>query len=279
MMKENPEKFYDNIQIGAVYDSFPATIWSGGRINHYPPIPKYKIESTISMFNQLGVPVRFPWTNSQITEKYLNDPLCNLIMTIANTGENEVIVNSPILEDYLRETYPNFKYISSTTKCLKNNSEIIKELPKYYLTVLDYSKNHDMDFLSSLSVNDKNKIELLVNSYCSPDCAFRKKHYEGVSRINIGESINISEYVHPNCITHKVNFLDTLNYSCTITKEQLYNTYTPMGFKHFKIEGRTFNPCDVIESYIYYLVKPEYKDEIRLKLLRVAYPKRSEQII
>ena len=36
---ENKEKFYDNINIGAIYDNFPGCSWNGGRIMNY----KYSI--------------------------------------------------------------------------------------------------------------------------------------------------------------------------------------------------------------------------------------------
>jgi hypothetical protein len=36
-----------------------------------------------------------------------------------------------------------------------------------------------------------------------------------------------------------------------------------MGFCHFKIEGRTDNIVDVIESYLYYMIKPEWQNFVR----------------
>jgi hypothetical protein len=32
LLKEHPEYFYDNINIGAVYGVFPGSIWNGGRL-------------------------------------------------------------------------------------------------------------------------------------------------------------------------------------------------------------------------------------------------------
>jgi hypothetical protein len=47
-----------------------------------------------------------------------------------------------------------------------------------------------------------------------------------------------------------------------------------MGYEHFKIEGRTMHPLNVVESYVYYLAKPEYRDMVRLKLaLNIFAPK------
>lgn len=44
-----------------------------------------------------------------------------------------------------------------------------------------------------------------------------------------------------------------------------------MGFSNFKIEGRNTHDFNTIESYIYYLIKPEYKDIVRDKLVKSCW--------
>ena len=39
-----------------------------------------------------------------------------------------------------------------------------------------------------------------------------------------------------------------------------------MGFEQFKIEGRTIDLFNLMEHYMYYMVKPECRDEARLRL-------------
>lgn len=63
-----------------------------------------------------------------------------------------------------------------------------------------------------------------------------------------------------------MNFLETTKFSTHVTPDTLYNKYVPLGYEQFKIEGRTIHPLNVIESYVYYMVKPEHKDMVRLKL-------------
>ena len=50
--------------------------------------------------------------------------------------------------------------------------------------------------------------------------------------------------------------------------EDLYECYKNAGYQHFKIEGRTMKMPDILESYIYYMILPEYRDKIRLQALR-----------
>lgn len=255
------EMFMDNISIGAVYGSFPGAYWNGGRVIN-GITDKQNIRATINAFNDQNIPIRFTFTNQLINKPLLCDPYCNMIMDLANNGMNEVLVNSPILEEYLRDNYPNFKYISSTTKCLTNIDTINKECDDYYLTVLDYRFNPNKDFHKLLK--NKDKIELLINAYCSPNCTKRAQHYELLSRLQLEQGDTCSPY----CNYLATSFIDCLKLSTVIKKDELYGYFVDQGFKHFKIEGRTMHIVDVLESYIYYLVKPEYQDKLRNEFLK-----------
>lgn len=49
-----------------------------------------------------------------------------------------------------------------------------------------------------------------------------------------------------------------------LTDTEIYDKYIQNGFLNFKIKGRDFkDPLAVLESFIYYLVKPEYRDIVR----------------
>ena len=41
------------------------------------------------------------------------------------------------------------------------------------------------------------------------------------------------------------------------------NVYLPMGFSHFKIEGRGLGSALVLEFLLYYMTKPEYHVHVR----------------
>ena len=255
--RESPEIFKENVEIGSIHDS-PACIWNGGRLM-YLPETKQGLEYCKDILNEFNIPMRFTFTNSLIEEKHTYDTYGNLILDIFNTGKNEILCNSPILEKYIRDIYGDgYKYISSTTKRLTEKHEQIAEIDKYYLTVIDYDFNKNFDFLKQMPNPDK--CELLCNSACHSHCQFRKEHYENISMCQLNYDYDNLE----TCIYGKSNemFFTDLNNNC-ISIEDIENIYLPMGFKHFKLEGRIMSPLDFIETILYYLIKEEYQQHIR----------------
>lgn len=254
LLQEHPEYFYDNVQIGGIYGTFPGAIWNGGR-EMLGITTSSNIKQIIQDFNNINIPLCFTFSNTLIQNYHLYDTYCNIIMNIADNNFNEVIINSPLLESYLREMYPNFKYTFSTTKCERDIFKINNACKKYDKVVLDYRDNNNFDFLNL--IEDKSKIELLINSYCDPNCQLREKHYEILSLGQLTFDI-IQHDIINNCPTQNRNFLDTLTFDSVIKNKDLYNIYYNTGFNHFKIEGRLVNNTNVIESYLYYLIKPDY---------------------
>lgn len=263
LMKDYPEAFRDGYAIGSVYGTFPGAIWNGGRAV-FGLTPKEEMAKLISVYNKAGIPVRFTWTNSLLTEEHVHDTYCNLIMRVADNGMNQVLVNRPVLEDYLREKYPDYKFISSTTKCLTNIEDIKAEFKKdYELVVLDYNMNHNEEVLKELEpVADK--IEILVDEICFPGCPKRKEHYADESRMQLEYSVGTS-FDCPNKHVEKRSFDECKQRPAFISNEEI-GSYINRGYVNFKIVGRGLPPNMVKESYLYYLVKDESRKFIREKM-------------
>lgn len=267
MQHFHPEYFYDGVEIGGIYGAFPGAIWNGGRLI-CGNTSSTNMKEVIQLLNDKDIPLRYTYTNSLLEEKHLFDTYCNMTMDLANNGKNEIIINSPLLEQYLRKNYPNFKYILSTTRCERDINKINEATEQYDLVVIDYRDNYNFEFLEQ--IKNKDKIELLINAYCHPDCKLRQKHYETIARHQLNFEMMDPEadgYLAGGCLTYRRGFYDILSLPTVIKVEDLYGKYTDMGFSHFKIEGRTMPHAQVLESYIYYLIKPEYQNRARLELL------------
>ncbi|MCR5594952.1 MAG: hypothetical protein K6G12_03830 [Lachnospiraceae bacterium] len=271
MINEHPEMFRDGYKIGSVYGTFPGAIWNGGRavfgITSHGDMAKI-----IKTYNDLNVPVRFTWTNSLIEEKHLNDTYCNLIMDTADNGMNQVLVNTDILEHYLRDKYPGFKYISSTTKRLTSINEVKAELQKdigsedaYYLVVLDYDLNHDEKVLDELAPY-ADRIEILADEICFPNCPKRKAHYRDESLMQL-KFEKAAPYDCPNR-NKKPSFNECMKRPAFISADDVFEYRDKWGYNNFKLVGRGLPMDMVLDSYIYYLVKDKFRDEMRGKITK-----------
>ncbi len=275
MIKENPEYFREGVEIASVYGCFPPSPWNGGR-NINGCANEKVMEEILHEFNSRGVPCRFTLTNPLLEEKHMSDKFSNTMLKLADNGLNEAIVNTQVMEDYMRENFPKFKLTSSTCKQIRTMEGVIAELEKdYSLVVLDYNWNNKFDELEKIPEKYRSRIEVLINAYCFPDCKRRGEHYRYLgdqqirrSTINaMGSMPGISvQYEQFECPALEKTFLETLEYSTHVPPENVFGKYAEMGFEHFKIEGRAMHPLNVIESIVYYMAKPEYKDLVRLKL-------------
>ena len=264
LLQEQPQWFYPDVAVSCVYGTFPFWIWDGGRVfDTYKHATFEEIEKIIDIYNnKFKIPLRLICTNPVVKEENYYNRFANLCLSLCHNGFNEITINNQGLENYIRENYPNYKFISSTTKCITSNEQLIEELnnPNYFMVCLDYNLNHNKKLLESLDQDTKDKCEFLCNAICPPNCPNRKQHYNlnGYFSLNYGR-----KYSTPGCgITAPTFAKETREYRNNITREELYNYYVKNNFSYFKIEGRTLPTLEVILNYVYYMVKPEYSDQV-----------------
>ncbi len=236
------------------------------------------MKTVINSFNSQGIPLRFTFSNPMLEKKHLDDSFCNMVMRMADNGMNGVIVVSPVLENYIRKYYPRYKITSSTCKRITSPDALAEELERdYNIVVIDYDLNNKFDVLEKLP--NKDKCELLVNACCEPGCKRRSEHYReiGMQQIVYAEHMrkhpdapfdasqfdnkHNSDIIDCPCMDRKL--FDIKSLSTHISPDDIWNKYVPMGFEQFKIEGRTFSIFNLIETYLYYMIKPECIDEAR----------------
>lgn len=275
LLKQRPHFFREGVEIASIFGSFPLSLWNGGRLVYDDQCDAAFVKNVVKSINDKGIPVRYTFTNPLLTKEDLSDHFCNYCLEVGDNGMNQVLVFSPILEEYIRENYPSYKIDSTTCKEIKDIDGLNAELEKdYTYVVLDYNMNNKWDLLEN--INHKEKIEVLVNALCVPDCKRRGGHYENISK---NQRIALKnrelpkekwiplipwkcEYGDHNCI-HTIQ-----NYSTYVSPEMIWEKYVPMGINNFKIEGRTANIFSLIDTYCHYMIKPEYMGEARLLVIR-----------
>ena len=263
LFREHREYFYDWCEIGSVYGAPKDCLWGGGRVGFGDESPA----NVAALMNEYQISARLTFSNSLLTKEHLSDRTCNLLCSLFEKNgsvQNGIIIYSDILLDYIKQNYPNFYFVSSTTKVLTDFDEFKKELDRedYRFVVPDYRLNKDFDKLDFLSTSQKNKVEFLCNECCWFDCYDRKNCYENVSRKSLGEDVEDHICVSPNA-SKGYRFSDAMNNPGFIGIDDIQNKYLPSGFSNFKIEGRSLGSAIVLEFLLYYMTKPEFQLKVR----------------
>ena len=266
LFRGKSEWFYDWCDIGSIYGAPADALWGGGRVG----FGEADVDDVLALMKEYGISARLTFSNSLLEEKHLSDKKCNNLCALfekmgQETGiKNGVIVHSDLLVKYLKEKYPDLYLVSSTTKVLTDFYDFENELKReeFKYVVPDFRLNKEFDRLKILSKDLKNKTEFLCNECCAYFCKERKKCYENVSRKSLGEMIE--DHICPS--TDEKNgyrFSKAMKNPTFIGIDDIKNTYMPMGFSNFKIEGRSLGSAIILEFLLYYMVKPEYQLNVR----------------
>ena len=263
LYRTHREYFYDWCRIGSIYGAPPDCIWGGGRIGS----GDCTAQEALALTREYGVSARLTFSNSLLREEHLTDQKCNALCRLFSESDgpqNGVIVHSELLLRYLRERYPKLYFVSSTTKVLTAFSQLQAELARdeFRFVVPDFRLNRVFDRLNALPEAAKDKVELLCNECCWFGCKERSACYEAVSRKNLGEAAPEHICAAPDA-AGGYRFSRAMENPGFIGVEAIRKVYMPMGFSHFKIEGRSLGSALILEFLLHYLTKPEYQLRVR----------------
>ena len=266
LFREHREYFYDWCEIGSIYGAPADCLWGGGRVG----FGEDRAASVAALTRDYAVSARLTFSNSLLREEHLSDRKCNaLCRRFENSGavQNGVILTSDLLLRYIREKYPGFYFVSSTTKVLTDFDRFEDELNRqdFRYVVPDFRLNKAFDRLKSLTEAQKQKVEFLCNECCWFACPDRKACYENVSRKNLGE--DCPEHICGSPRAQRgYRFSDAMENPGFIGIDDIRNFYMPNGFSHFKLEGRSLGSAMVLEFLLYYMTKPEFQLKVRQEI-------------
>lgn len=258
LQENNKTVFKNGFQITAAEGCFPYSIWSLDRDRRY--ITAHDVETTLDLYAKHGISVNYIFDNDCISKDDLSDRFSNMLLELAHKSGNGVYVKSDLLYDYIKQNFPVYKLIKIADKDDFDKKDILIE-SKYN----NFFKKDDVKF--------KENAYITLNPICPADC----RHYDEHRTYIANEQLNfygISDiYVCP--LKRDFNFFD-LKCNSNFISEEMMKDYIKAGFHNFRIDFPSIEKCidvsygiyDTIESYIYYLIKPEYKDEIRHLIIK-----------
>lgn len=246
-----------------VSGAFPCK-WNSGRIintcsNEY-------IEDCLDEYLKRNIDIYFTFSNYLLKPKDLLDEECNKILNFINERHYGVIVSSELLLEHVRKNYKNIKVIASilcsVNASIPRNLEFYKQLEqKYDCVVIHPDDTLDENIIRNIS--NRNNYEILLNEECSLNCLYRKIHDDIISmyylqneRISKQDIIN---FERNNCPTQKRDFI--FNSKCSLSSQQI-NHLIELGYKNFKIQGRSNSPVMFLYDLCKYIILEEYQRTI-----------------
>ena len=263
---EHREYFYDWCEIGSIYGAPSDCVWGGGRISS----GEYNPQDVLTLMEEYRISARLTFSNSLLLKEHLMDKKCNELCALFENStkiKNGIIIHSDLLLNYLKNNYPGFYFVSSTTKVLTDFKQLENELNRedFLYVVPDFRLNKLFDKIKGLSQPQKDKVGFLCNECCWFGCRTRKYCYEDVSRKNIGEKGPDYHCTAPGA-AEGYRFSKAMNNPGFIGIDDIKNVYLPKGFSNFKIEGRGLGSALILEFILYYMTKPEYHLHVREKI-------------
>lgn len=257
---EHRDWFYDWCDIGSIYGAPMDCLWGGGRAC----FSQADAADVLALMKAYGISSRLTFSNSLLKEEHLTDKKCNELCRMFKITQNGVIVHSDLLAEYLKANYPELYLVSSTTKVLTDFTDFEAELNReiFKFVVPDFRLNKEFERLCALTQAQKAKTEFLCNECCDFSCKNRRKCYENVSRKNLGEEVPEHRCSSADA-AGGYRFSLAMKNQAFIGIQDILETYLPLGFTNFKIEGRGLGSAVVLEFLLYYMTKPERQLEVR----------------
>lgn len=263
IFRDHREYFYDWCSIGSIYGAPGDCIWGGGRVGFGDADPR----DVAALMKEYGISSRLTFSNSLLEDKHLYDAKCNELCELFDNDDsvkNGIIIYSDLLLEYIAQKYPDYYFVSSTTKVITDFDEFVRELDRseFKYVVPDFRLNKEYEKLNALLDKQKEKVEFLCNECCYYGCYDRKRCYINVSRKALYDNCEDHICVSPDA-AKGYRFSDAMQNPGFIGTEDIQKVYMPSGFSNFKIEGRSLGSAILLEFILYYMTKPEYQLKVR----------------
>ena len=256
MFQQKKDWFYDDFTVETAYGCPPACVWNGNRgadgAYYYPK----KWKEIIEMYSHLKIKYRLTFTNFLLRPEHLFDTYANKIAEILNAYGGFVMVSRPLMEFYIRQTYPNLKVCwSTTTDFGKTPEEQIKKINELSADTLVVPPLDFKSFIPLERFEHPENIEVIVNEYCRDNCPKRVQHWTDVNQCIIMEYRGTRAV---GCFFPEM-YGGTEKKNINVLRED-FPAYVLKGIVHFKISGR-IDPTQTARAYTEYFVRPEYRQE------------------
>lgn len=289
LIKIMEQAFECHLPIASVHGA-PGVLWNAGR-----PIEKSfnpaTFQSVLDAFYARNIGYFPTFTNHHLDAADLRNPLCNYLLDcIAKRPElNGVIVSSDLLSRYIADKYPALPQVVSIIRVTldrgQGRADYYRKLgERFHRYVVHPDDCRNPELLDQL---DRDKAEIILNENCAIHCPSRPRHYDVYARwqkaISGGQpAITLNSFtpaserqmlewemrqIMDQCGSPMdLECLIRRKRNCNLTDAETRIVYD-LGFRHFKLQGRSDFPHFYAYDLTRYLLEPHLVAPVVYKTL------------
>ena len=251
------------IPVKYLYGS-PQVLWNGGRVLFRDHGPTRKIvENELREAADRGITPLLTFSATSMTEEWLRDRRCNEVMAVLNEVGGGVIVVDPLLQQYIEKEYPRVSiHMSVILSCFAKKEERTADFYRALSQrgdqyVIHPDDNFDRELLSRVP---KENAVLLINERCGFGCPQRAEHFRSTTddmvKILAGDHDHLSRFLDRCPYTPDRKQARTKERNETLSVAETLELYG-MGFRTFKLQGRTDIPYVFFFDFLRFALEPE----------------------
>lgn len=227
----------------------PLCTWNSGRVLKHLMREAEEIRAAGLEYEKRNISLYLTFTNLNLKEEHLNDPLGNALLTFATnhnpTRRNSIIMASNALLQHVKTNFPQLRTVSSILKITngggKGKLSAYQRLAEQYDEVMVHPDDVlNYDLLEQLE--DKERYILLVNEYCIRECPLRPLHYSTLSKMALDyfgfDGSDFDKKQNTNGCKDIGTLLTHPRHSVLALNTPEIARLRELGFRHFKMQGR-----------------------------------------
>lgn len=240
----------------------PATAWSGGRPSAIRQrLSRSQAEAYFKAYADHGVKVALTFSRLEIDDADLDDPYGSMLLELAEAYGGQAIVVQDSLARRIRERHPGVALIASLDKCMTELRRDYSREVAYYHELLDLYDEVVARCEVALSdelldgVQDAaDRIELITNQVCVPNCQHCYEHISSMERLN--DPAQAAQKPHDCYYLHKAKDLTwALEHSLFVSESRICEL-VERGFCKLKLGGRNAPMPKVMDMLGAYVFEP-----------------------
>lgn len=242
----------------------PKSVWSGGRPAAISQtMGEEQLARYFKAYGEFGVTCALTLSRLQVPSWSYKDPYGNLLLDMIEQYEGEAIVFDDGLARYIRNTHPGIKIIASLNKAMcdykydfaghESETSYYRSLLELYDEVVIRCEYAADDELLENLADVADRVEIIANQFCIPNCKNVYKHLNAIEEWERGERPGQCQQCFSLAWLSKMEnrLVDNLFMS-----DERISELSSRGFKRIKLAGRNFPMPKFLDMLSRYIFEP-----------------------